>query len=460
MPVEPGLACDRPGDQPGLVIAAPPQAPAMQGHRHQQRARSIDHQPAHLARQRGRDPGPHAVLEPHRQCPGNLAIGHRGAQRRDRRWIGHATRAACLGPEIEFEGQAAAVAGGRAEKIETPPAGQAEKMVGRSDVAAARTARRQREVDDLPKQGNRPETHARLSPEREDGTSPPMSAPTIFDAALRRLRRDRAAPRFAAHAFLLDAINDSLLDRLDLVSRSFARALVLGCHDGRLGPALAARGIEVVNADAGARFAAMAGGVQCDEDRLPFAPESFDLVISTAVLDQVNDLPGALIQVRRILKPDGLFLAGFVGAGSLPVLRAATLAADLATDGAATSRIHPQIDVRAAGDLLGRAGFALQVADSEQLKLRYSDPFRIFSDLRGMAATNMLLDRHGRAYGRARLSALLDALHERADVDGAILETVELVFMTGWAPGPGQPQPAKRGSATASLAAALKPKDG
>lgn len=333
-------------------------------------------------------------------------------------------------------------------------------MVGQGDFTAPRAARGQREIDDQTKQGNQTDTHARLSPEREDGTSPPMNAPKIFDADLRRLRRDRAAPGFADHAFLLDAINDSLLDRLDLVSRKFARALVLGCHDGRLGAALAERGIEVVSADAGARFAAMAGGIQCDEDHLPFEPESFDLVISPAVLDQVNDLPGALIQIRRILKPDGLFLAGFVGAGSLPVLRAATLAADLATNNAAASRLHPQIDVRAAGDLLGRAGFALQVADGEQLRLRYSDPFRIFSDLRGMAATNMLLDRHGRAYGRARLSALLDALRARADADGAIVETVELVFMTGWAPGPGQPQPAKRGSATASLAAALKPKDG
>ncbi len=286
-----------------------------------------------------------------------------------------------------------------------------------------------------------------------------MSAPEIFDTALRRLRRDRAAPRFADHAFLIDAINESLLDRLNLVTRGFSRALVLGCHDGRLGVALAARGIEVVNADAGARFAAMAGGIQCDEDRLPFAPESFDLVLSPGVLDQVNDLPGALIQIRRAMRPDGLFLAGFVGAGSLPVLRAATLAADLATDGAAAPRLHPQIDVRAAGELLGRAGFALQVADGERLSLRYSDPFRMIFDLRGMAATNLLRQRSGKPYGRARRAALLDALRAHAAADGAIVETIELVFLTGWAPDPGQPRPARPGSATASLAEALRPKN-
>ncbi len=285
-----------------------------------------------------------------------------------------------------------------------------------------------------------------------------MNEVEIFNRDVRRLRRDRAAAGFADHGFLIDRIGESLLDRLDLVSRSFARALVLGSHDGRLGAALAARGIAVTSVDAGARFAALSGGVQCDEDRLPFAPESFDLIVSPGVLDQVNDLPGALIQARRALSPDGLFLAGFVGAGSLPRLRAATLAADLATDGAAASRLHPQIDVRAAGDLLGRAGFTLPVADGERIELRYSNPLRILSDLRGMAATNLLRDHRGAPYGRTRRAALLAELARQADPDGALVETIELVFMTGWSPGPNQPQPARRGSATASLAAALAPR--
>ena len=278
-----------------------------------------------------------------------------------------------------------------------------------------------------------------------------MTAPEIFSRTLRRLRRDRAAPCFDDHAFLIDHIVECLLDRLDLVSRSFESALDLGCHDGRLGRALAARGIGVTSADAGARFAAQAGGIQCDEDRLPFAAQSFDLVVSAGVLDQVNDLPGALVQIRRLLKPDGLLLAGFIGAGSLPVLRGAMISADLAAGGGVAARIHPQIDVRAAGDLLGRAGFALPVADSEQLAVRYRSPLRLLADLRGMAGTNLLAADRAPPFTRARLAALADALGEHIE------ERFELVYLTAWAPGPDQPQPARRGSGTHSLANALKP---
>ena len=155
-----------------------------------------------------------------------------------------------------------------------------------------------------------------------------MSAPEIFDRTLRRLRRDRAQPRFGDHAFLRDAMVEGLLDRLDLVTRRFERALDLGCANGTVTRALIERGCDVVSVDAGAAFATAVGGIQCDEDRLPFAPESFDLVVSAGVLDSVNDLPGALIQCRRALRPDGLFLAAFVGGDSLPRLRAALLAAD------------------------------------------------------------------------------------------------------------------------------------
>lgn len=284
-----------------------------------------------------------------------------------------------------------------------------------------------------------------------------MSVPKIFDRNRRRQRRDRAASRFDDHAFLIDHIGASLLDRLDMVSRRFESALDLGCHDGRLGRALSARGIAVTSTDAGARFAAQAGAIQCEEDRLPFAAASFDLVVSAGVLDQVNDLPGALVQIRRILKPDGLFLAGFVGAGSLPALRAACLSADMAMGGAVGSRIHPQIDVRAAGDLLGRAGFALPVADGERLEIRYANSLRLVADLRGMAGTNMLADSAAPPFGPARFSALCAALAERCDAEGRLTEIFELVFVTAWAPGPDQPQPARRGSAVQSLAAALKP---
>jgi SAM-dependent methyltransferase len=283
-----------------------------------------------------------------------------------------------------------------------------------------------------------------------------MNPPEIFDRNTRRLKRDRAVAGFAAHAFLLDHIAESLLDRLDLVSRSFSHVLNLGCFDGRLGDALARRDITVVNADAGFGFARAAGGIQCDEDRLPFADESFDLVVSGSVLDQVNDLPGALSLIRRILKPDGLFLAGFVGAGSLPKLRSATMAADMAAGSAVGSRLHPQIDVRAAGDLLGRAGFTLPVADGERLTVRYADPLRILSDLRGMAATNTMKQR-AMPLSRARLRALVESFAAETDGDGRLTEIFELIFMTGWAPGPDQPKPARRGSGKQSLTDVLHP---
>jgi SAM-dependent methyltransferase len=280
--------------------------------------------------------------------------------------------------------------------------------------------------------------------------------PEIFDRNLRRLRRDRAAPRFGDYSFVRDAIVEGLLDRLDLVTRKFECALDLGTADGSLARALRTRGMAVTASDAGARFAQ--GGIQCDEDRLPFDPASFDLIVSAGVLDSVNDLPGALVQCRRALKPDGLFLAGFIGAGSLPWLKRALLDADQAAGGAVPQRVHPLIDVRAAGDLLTRAGFVLTVADSEPLDVAYGDPFRLMTDLRGMAATNMLAGQAPPRLSRGRLAHIGESFANRADSDGRLRERFELVFMTGWAPGPDQPQPARRGSATASLAAALRPK--
>jgi SAM-dependent methyltransferase len=283
--------------------------------------------------------------------------------------------------------------------------------------------------------------------------------PEIFDRALRRLRRDRAQPGFAAHNFLHTAMHEGLLDRLDMVTRTFRQALDLGCADGALTAALRARGLTVTPCDTGPRFAAAADGICCDEDRLPFAAESFDLIVSAGVLDTVNDLPGALVQCRRALRPDGLFLGAFLGAGSLSTLRRALLVADAAVGAGTTARIHPQIDVRAAGDLLARAGFALPVADSETLAVRYGSVFRLIADLRGMAATNQLAGQRPPWPGRARLAALAGAFAAEADPDGRVRERFEMIFVTGWAPGPDQPQPAKRGSATASLAAALKAKD-
>ncbi|MET0269777.1 MAG: methyltransferase domain-containing protein [Sphingomonas sp.] len=277
----------------------------------------------------------------------------------------------------------------------------------------------------------------------------------IFDRALRRRRRDRAFAAYADHAFLRDHIVEGLLDRLDMVTRTFGRALDLGCADGALTRGLRARGLEVVPVDPGFRFAQAAGGVQADEDRLPFADASFDLVVSAGVLDQVNDLPGALALIRRVLKPDGLFLAGFVGGGSLAHLRAALIAGDMTSGAAVPPRMHPQIDLRGAADLLSRAGFALPVADGEPLDVRYADPMRLMGDLRGMAATNILRARGKAPMTRDMLAATFAAFAARADADGRVTERFQLLYLTGWAPAPSQPRPAARGSGTRSLAADL-----
>jgi SAM-dependent methyltransferase len=276
----------------------------------------------------------------------------------------------------------------------------------------------------------------------------PSPPPAIFDRAARRQRRDRAQPGYARHDFLRAAMLDGLNERLAAVTRTFTDVLDLGCFDG----SFALPGARIARVDAGARFARAAGGVQADEDRLPFADASFDLVVSAGVLDQVDDLPGALMLARRVLRPDGLFLAAFVGVDSLGVLRTAWR---IAEGDRPAARFHPQIDVRSAGDLLVRAGFALPVADVERLSVRYRDMGALIGDLRGMAASNLLHDRV--ATTRAALTAAAQAFAAAADPDGRTTERFSMIFLTGWAPDPSQPKAARRGSATASLAAALKP---
>lgn len=279
-----------------------------------------------------------------------------------------------------------------------------------------------------------------------------------FDRKARRLRRDRSAGSRAAADYLLQRAREELLERLDLVKRRFDRALDLGCGGGRLADRLEAIGIRTTRADPGARFAHAARGVQCDEDRLPLADGSFDLVVSVGMLDSVNDLPGALLLARRALKPDGLFLAAFLGAGSLPRLRAAMRAADEAEGGAAP-RIHPQIDVRAAGDLLTRAGFALPVVDCESVNVRFPDLMTLVRDLRAMGGTNCLERRSRRPLGRLGLGAAMAEFAAAADADGKTSELFAINYVSGWAPSPDQPRPARRGSATASLADALRSGD-
>lgn len=263
-----------------------------------------------------------------------------------------------------------------------------------------------------------------------------------FDRALRRLRRGRAAAAGEAADYLARHMADELIERLELVTRPFGDALVLG-PGSYLPERLRARGLAVTASDA-------------DEDRLPFAESRFDLVVSAGSLDTVNDLPGALIQIRRALRPDGLLLAAFTGAGSLPRLRRAMRAAEEAEGRPPSPRIHPQIDVRAAGDLLTRAGFTLPVADCETLNVRFSAFATLVADLRAMGATNILVARDRRPFGRTGLAAAIADFEDQ----GGTGERFEIVHLAGWAPGPDQPRAAPRGSGSVSLSDVLKPRGG
>ena len=282
-----------------------------------------------------------------------------------------------------------------------------------------------------------------------------MTQPDIFDRTLRARRRDRMMPHFAEHDFLYRAMLDELLDRLADVQRDLPEVLIIGCPDGSARAALEAKGKKVVCTDPGFAAARAQDGVQAEEDALPFADDSFDLIIACGTLDSVNDLPGALILMRRILRPDGLLLAAFTGAGTLPRLRAALMAGE---GDRPAQHIHPQVDVRAAGDLLSRAGFAMPVADSETLTVRYGDILRLMHDLRGMGAGNVLAS-HPPALCREALIRASQNFATAADPDGRTAEEMAILYLSGWKPDPSQAKPARRGSATVSLAEALKRKD-
>lgn len=280
-----------------------------------------------------------------------------------------------------------------------------------------------------------------------------MAIPVLFNMSLRAMRRDRAAPGFARHAFLYEAAAHEMLDRLADVRRDFREALVIGAPTDILPSALKKQGLRVTVADPGPRMAAMQGGFcLCEDAPLPFAPASFDLILSCGTMDSVNDVPGLLVQLRELLRPDGLLLAAFMGAGSLPRLRSALLAAD---GNRPAQRIHPQIDVRTAGDLLMRAGFALPVADVQSLDVGYDGLLGLLGDLRGMGAAQCLVSTPP-PLTRAGLVRAIEDFASGADADGRTRERFEIIQISGWRPDPSQPKPARRGSATVSLAEALK----
>jgi len=264
---------------------------------------------------------------------------------------------------------------------------------------------------------------------------------TIFDRRLVRKRRDRAAAGFAAHDFLVREAAERLADRLDDILQRFPLALDLGCHTGELAEAVKGRGgIEtLVQCDLSPAMAASAAAngrptLAVDEEWLPFAPASFDLVLSCLSLHWVNDLPGTLAQIRRILKPDGLFLAVMLGGETLVELRRSLAAAEVEIEGGLSPRVSPFADVRDLGGLLQRAGFAQPIADSDPVAVSYGDPMRLMADLRGMGETNAVAEQRKGMTRRATMMAALAAYQrDYADAEGRLPATFHLLGMTGWA---------------------------
>jgi len=282
-----------------------------------------------------------------------------------------------------------------------------------------------------------------------------------FDRVQLRRRRDRAAANFAAHSFLAKEVSVRLAERLGDIKRRFPVAVELGCRNGCLAAELSGlNGIErLIQCDLSPVMVASASGsyrVVADEEWLPFANESLDLVISALSLHWVNDLPGALIQIRRALRPDGLFLGAIFGGDSLTELRQSLARAESEVEGGISPRVAPFVEIRDLGALLQRAGFALPVVDSDTINVSYPDALALMRELRGMGESNVLRKRRT---GFSRRSTLLTAAEHYRDMfgdeNGRIPATFEVLYLAGWCPHESQQQPLKPGSGKVSLTKAL-----
>jgi NADH dehydrogenase [ubiquinone] 1 alpha subcomplex assembly factor 5 len=256
--------------------------------------------------------------------------------------------------------------------------------------------------------------------------------PEVFDRRAVRRHRHRAARTVGSVADVLHDAAGRLLDRLDDTTGRFTQALDVGGR-GVIAPLLRTRGIEVVSCDLSPEMATLNGrvAVAADEEFLPFGPDSFDLVVASLSLHWVNDLPGALIQLRRALRSGGLLLASLPALGTLAELRQALTEAEATLTGGAAPRVSPFADLRDCAALLQRAGFALPVADVEDVRLLYADPLALLRDLRAAGETNALLERDRRVPGRALFPVALAGLPQ---CDGRVEVTLRLACMTGWAP--------------------------
>jgi NADH dehydrogenase [ubiquinone] 1 alpha subcomplex assembly factor 5 len=263
-------------------------------------------------------------------------------------------------------------------------------------------------------------------------------ATTLFDRRAWRLHRDRAA-RSGCVDFLHSEVTNRLVERLDDVGRRFCTVLDLGTHNGALSRALEGRPeIEtVIAADPSFVFLDRGHGIRvaADPELIPFREGSFDLTVSVLALHWVDDLPGTLVQLRRVLKPDGLLLAAMLGGRSLAELRTALFEAELAEEGGVSPRVSPAADLSDIAALLLRTGYAMPVADTETLTATYPDAVALMRDLRGMGETNALSARRRTPLRRSTLARAAAIYAERFGLpEGRLPATFEILFLTGWAP--------------------------
>jgi SAM-dependent methyltransferase len=280
------------------------------------------------------------------------------------------------------------------------------------------------------------------------------ASPIVFDRALLRRRLGRAQA-LGFETFLLDRVAADLSERLRAVLRQVDLVVDLGTATEAVRAALIGHPAAGTLIAAAPRARARPG-VVADEEALPFREASLDLVVSALALQFVNDLPGALLQIRRALKPDGLFLAAMLGGDTLTELRQSFAFAEAEVEGGASPHVAPFADVREMGALLQRAGFALPVTDIDRVTVRYASPFRLMDELRRMGATNSLTERRRTPLRRATLQRMAEIYAQRfADADGRIRATFEIVWLSGWAPHESQQKPLRPGSAQTRLADAL-----
>ncbi|MBL8629867.1 MAG: methyltransferase domain-containing protein [Rhodospirillaceae bacterium] len=284
----------------------------------------------------------------------------------------------------------------------------------------------------------------------------------VFDRKAVRRHRDRASATLSTADFLFREAAVRVADRLNDVTRRFGLGLNVGCRHGELVQELgaASKVDHLLQCDFSPRMAMKAAATAptfaADEEFLPIAEQSLDLVISNLSLHWVNDLPGAMVQLRRALRPDGLFLATLFGGETLKELRACLIEAESQITGGASPRVSPFVDVRDAGGLLNRAGFALPVVDADAITVTYADPLRLLADLRAMGETNAVHERSKRFLRRDVLGRALQLYMDRfADARGRAVATFQIVTLTGWAPHTSQQQALRPGSAKARLADAL-----